>query len=48
MRYLFFNIECADGNRAICEYGYVLADEKLTSLEKETFAKLDPVNRIPK
>ncbi len=27
MRYLFFDIECADGNRAICEFGYVLCDE---------------------
>ena len=23
MRYLFFDIECADGNRAICEYGLI-------------------------
>lgn len=34
MRYLFFDIECADGNRAICEYGYVLTDEKFNVIRK--------------
>lgn len=34
MRYLFFDIECADGNCAICEYGYVLTDEKFNVLKK--------------
>ena len=33
MRYLFFDIECCDG-RHICEFGYVLADEKLNVIEK--------------
>ena len=35
MRYLFFDIECADGKRAICEYGYVLTDEKFNVIRKE-------------
>lgn len=34
MNYLFFDIECADGNKAICEYGYVLTDEKFNVLNK--------------
>ena len=34
MRYLFFDIECADGKRAICEYGYVLTDEKFKIIRK--------------
>ena len=34
MNYLFFDIECADGNKAICEYGYVLTDEKFNVLKK--------------
>ena len=32
MNYLFFDIECADGSKAICEYGYVLTDEKFSVL----------------
>lgn len=28
MRYLFFDIECAEGNMAICEFGYVICDER--------------------
>ena len=35
MRYLFFDIECADGKRAICEYGYVLCDEKFNVTQKK-------------
>ena len=35
MKYLFFDIECADGNKAICEYGYVITDEKLNILRKQ-------------
>ena len=28
MKYLFFDIECADGGKAtICSFGYVIADE---------------------
>lgn len=34
MRHLFFDIECAYGNRAICEYGYVLTDEKFNAIRK--------------
>lgn len=34
MNYLFFDIECADGSKAICEYGYVLTDEKFNVLKK--------------
>ena len=33
MRYLFFDIECCDG-RHICEFGYVITNEKFESLEK--------------
>ncbi len=33
MRYLFFDIECCDGSH-ICEFGYVLTDEKFRILEK--------------
>ena len=35
MRYLFFDIECSDGQRAICEYGYVFTDEKFNVIRKE-------------
>lgn len=35
MRYLFFDIECADGSRAICEFGYVLCDESLNIIRKK-------------
>ena len=41
MRYLFFDIECADGNRAICEYGYVLTDEKFNVIRKRNIL-MDP------
>ena len=41
MNYLFFDIECADGNRAICEYGYVLTDEKFKVLRKRNIL-IDP------
>ena len=34
MRYLFFDIECADGSKAICEFGYVLCDENLNVIRK--------------
>lgn len=34
MNYSFFDIECADGSKAICEYGYVLTDEKFNVLKK--------------
>lgn len=34
MNYLFFDIECADGQR-MCSFGYVLVDEKFNILSKE-------------
>lgn len=34
MRYLFFDIECCNG-RNICEFGYVITDEKFNILEKK-------------
>ena len=34
MRYLFFDIECCDGKH-ICEFGYVITDEKFNSLKQE-------------
>lgn len=45
MRYLFFDIECADGNKAICEYGYVLTDEKFNVLRKRNIL-MDPECRF--
>ena len=41
MKYLFFDIECADGNRAICEYGFVLTDEKFNVIRKRNIL-MDP------
>lgn len=41
MKYLFFDVECADGNRAICEYGYVLTDEKFNVIRKRNIL-MDP------
>lgn len=41
MYYLFFDIECADGNRAICEYGYVLTDDKFNVIKKRNIL-MDP------
>ena len=36
MKYLFFDIECADGGKAtICSFGYVIADEKFKILRRE-------------
>lgn len=35
MKYLFFDIECADGLKAICEYGYVVTDVNFNILEKQ-------------
>ena len=45
MKYLFFDIECADGNRAICEFGYVLTDEKFNVLRKRNII-IDPECRF--
>ena len=36
MKYLVFDIECADGGKAtICSFGYVIADEQFRILKKE-------------
>ena len=36
MKYLAFDIECADGGKAtICSFGYVIADEQFNILKKE-------------
>lgn len=36
MKYLFFDIECADGGQAtICSFGYVIADENFKILRRE-------------
>ena len=34
MRYLIFDIECCDG-RHICEFGYVITNEKFEVLDKQ-------------
>ena len=34
MKYLSFDIECCDG-RHICEFGYVVVDEKFNVLERD-------------
>lgn len=41
MKYLFFDIECADGNYEICEFGYVITDTSFHVLEKENIL-MDP------
>ncbi len=45
MRYLFFDIECADGYRAICEFGYVIVDETFNVLFKRNLL-VDPEERF--
>ena len=40
MRYLFFDIECCDGAH-ICEFGYVITDDKFKVLEKKVI-KINP------
>lgn len=40
MRYLFFDIECCDGKH-ICEFGYVITDDKFNLLKKEVI-KINP------
>lgn len=36
MRYVFFDIECADGGKgSICSFGYVICDEEFRELESE-------------
>ena len=41
MNYLFFDLECADGNYEICEFGYVLTDESFSVLERKNIL-MDP------
>lgn len=44
MKYLFFDIECAncfDGKGKICEFGYVQTDENFSIIAKESF-KINP------
>lgn len=45
MKYLFFDTECADGNCAICEYGFVLTDDKFNVLKKRNIL-MDPECRF--
>ena len=35
MKYLFFDIECANRLNKICEFGYVLTDENFNILKKD-------------
>lgn len=44
MRYLFFDIECCNG-RDICEFGYVVTDEKFNPIEKKDIA-MNPENKF--
>ena len=44
MRYLFFDIECCNG-RNICEFGYVIIDDKFNILEKKDFT-INPENKF--
>lgn len=37
MRYLFFDIEASDGNYGICEFGFVITDEKFRLLNKQLY-----------
>lgn len=37
MRYLFFDIEASDGNYGICEFGFVITDEKFRLLFKKIY-----------
>ena len=36
MKYLFFDIECCDGTH-ICEFGYVLTNDKFEILDRDFF-----------
>lgn len=45
MRYLFFDLECADGFRAICEFGYVITDENFNVI-REANVLIDPECKI--
>lgn len=41
VKYLFFDLECADGNYMICEFGYVVSDESFRVLERDNIL-MDP------
>lgn len=45
MRYLFFDIECCNG-RNICEFGYVITDDKFNILEKKILQLTQKTNLI--
>ena len=46
MKYLFFDIECADGGKAtICSFGYVIADENFKILRREDIV-INPEGRF--
>lgn len=46
MKYLFFDIECADGGKAtICSFGYVIADENFKILRREDIV-INPQGRF--
>ena len=46
MKYLFFDIECADGGKAtICSFGYVIADENFKILCREDIV-INPQGRF--
>ena len=46
MKYLFFDIECADGGKAtICSFGYVIADENFKILRREDIV-INPQRRF--
>ena len=44
MRFLFFDIECCNG-RNICEFGYVITDDKFNILEKKDIT-INPENKF--
>ena len=44
MRYLFFDIECCNGKN-ICEFGYVITDDKFNILEKKDIT-INPENKF--
>ena len=50
MKYLFFDIECAncfEGTGKICEFGYILTDEKFNVLEEDSL-KINPCSPFDK
>ena len=46
MRYVFFDIECADGGKgSICSFGYVITDEYFRELESDDIV-INPESRF--